>query len=101
MEYTAIALAALGMVAGLRVRLQVLLLFLALLLLISVAYLAAQHIDLAYALLIILAAQAIFQGGYFMGLIVRHLFTANRRHTLGEARPLPAPRAQDPSVTPE
>ena len=86
MEYTAIALAVLGVVAGLRVRLQVLLLFLGLLLLISVAYLVPQHIDLAYALLMILAAQAIFQGGYFMGLIVRHLFAANRRHTPSESR---------------
>jgi hypothetical protein len=79
-KYAAIALFVLGMVAGLRLRFHTLLLLLVLLLLISVAFSVLQHIDLVGSLLTIMIAQAIFQGGYFAGLVARHLFAATRRN---------------------
>ena len=79
-KYAAIALFVLGMVAGLRLRFHTLLLLLVLLLLISVELSFLQHIDLVGSLLTIMTAQAIFQGGYFSGLVVRHLFAATRRN---------------------
>ena len=85
MAYTAIALAVLGMAAGFRVRFPALLVLLVLLFLISVAFSVLHHFGLSYALLIILAAQAIVQAGYFIGLVARHLLTANRRNTSNES----------------
>jgi hypothetical protein len=50
-----------------------------LLLLISIIFSVLRHIDLVDSLLTIVAAQAIFQGAYFTGLVARRLFKSSRR----------------------
>jgi hypothetical protein len=79
MTYAAVALALLGFVVGVAFRLRALLWFLALLLLASVVFSFAYGFGFLNAALTVMAVQAIVQGSYFVGLLVRAALTAALR----------------------
>jgi hypothetical protein len=79
MEYAAGGLAVLGALVGLRFRYRVLLPVIILLFLASVLLSLPHHLGLVETLLTILAAQALLQGGYFVGLMIRTIFKAAQR----------------------
>ncbi len=76
MEYAAIILAILGLAIGLAFRLKVLLPILALLLVGSAAFAIARGLDLADTALVVFAAQAAIQFGYFVGIVVRSVISS-------------------------
>jgi hypothetical protein len=79
MVYAAIALAVLGFAVGVAFRLQILLSILALLLLVSIVFSLARGFSFLDTALTIMVVQTILQGSYFMGLVIRAVFTpANR-----------------------
>jgi hypothetical protein len=79
MAYTAIALAFLGFLIGLRFRLVVLLEFLGGILLLSIGISFGYRLGSVETFLTVTAIQAIVQCGYFVGLLARVLFES--RHT--------------------
>lgn len=79
MTYAAVALALLGLVVGVAFRIRALLWFLALLLLASVVFSFAYGFGFLNAALTVMAVQAIVQGSYFVGLLVRAALTAALR----------------------
>jgi len=79
MEYTAVALAVFGLITGVRFRFRVLLPFALLLLLLCVAFALTHRLGGIETVLTILAAEAILQGGYVIGLIVRASYKAIQR----------------------
>ena len=76
MEYAAIALGILGAAVGVVFRLKVLLPIIALLLLASIAFSLARGFSFLDTALTIFAAQAILQGSYFLGFVIRAIFAA-------------------------
>jgi len=79
MEYIAVALAIFGMIIGLRFRFRVLLPFVLLLPLLCVAFALTNRIGAIETLQMILAAEAVLQGGYVIGLTVRASYKAIQR----------------------
>jgi len=75
----AIALAILGFAVGVVFRLKILLSVLAALLVVSVALSLARGFTFLDTALTVMAAQSIVQGCYFLGLVVRAVFTAAQR----------------------
>ena len=76
MEYAAIALAVSGLITGIMFRLRVLLTFVALLFLGSIAVAVDSGFGFLKTLLTILAAQTILQTSYFVGLVVAAIFSS-------------------------
>jgi mannose/fructose/N-acetylgalactosamine-specific phosphotransferase system component IID len=76
MVYTAFSLAILGFAVGAVFRFKILLLMVALLLVFSIAFSLARGTNFLDSALTIMAAQAILQGSYFLGLVARAFFTA-------------------------
>jgi hypothetical protein len=76
MGNAAIALAILGFAIGTVFRLRILLSVLALLLVASVAFAISRGSSFLNTALIIMAAQSIVQGSYFLGLVARAVLTA-------------------------
>jgi len=74
-----IAIALLGFVAGLVVRLNMFIGILVLLLLLCVGYSIANHFGFLKAALTIMGVQVVAQGGYFVGLVARS-FVGNWRN---------------------
>jgi hypothetical protein len=79
MEDAAIALAILGFAVGIVFRLKVLLLVLALLLVASIILSVTWGFGFLDTALIIMAAQGIVQGSYFLGLVVRAALAGTHR----------------------
>jgi hypothetical protein len=79
MEYAAIALGILGVAVGLVFRLKMLLPIVALLLMLSIAFSLARRFSFLDTALTVIVAQAILQGSYFLGLVIRAVFTAAHR----------------------
>ncbi|MDF0493104.1 hypothetical protein [Bradyrhizobium yuanmingense] len=79
MEYAAIGLAIFGAVLGLRFRFRALLPFALLVLFVTIFLTLNQRLDGLETVLAVLATQAILQGGYFVGVIIRALFRAYQR----------------------
>jgi hypothetical protein len=79
MQYTAIALAALGWTIGLTFRLWFLLGVIALVLAVSLVYSLSHGSALWDAILIVMVPQAILQGSYFLGLVSRGIFSFAQR----------------------
>ena len=79
MESAAVALAILGFAVGMLFRLKILLPILMLLLVASIIFSVANGLTFPDAALAIMVAQAIVQGCYFLGLVVRFLLTAANR----------------------
>ncbi len=79
MVYAAIAVAILGIAVGLVFRLKVLLPILAALLIVSVGFSLVHGFGFLETALTIMVAQAIMQGGYFLGLVIRAFFAASNR----------------------
>jgi len=79
MVYTAIALVILGVAVGLVFRLQVLLSILALLLVVSILFSLDRGFSFLDTALTIMVVQTILQGSYFLGLVIRAVFTAAHR----------------------
>ena len=79
MGCAAFSLAILGFAVGWVFRLKVLLSILALLLLVSVVFSLACGFSLLETALTIMAVQTIVQGSYFLGLLARAFFAADRR----------------------
>jgi hypothetical protein len=79
MEYAVGGLAVLGAMVGLMFRFRVLLPVILLIFLASLLLSLHYHLGLVETLLTILAAQALLQGGYFGGLVIRTLFKAAQR----------------------
>jgi hypothetical protein len=79
MTYAAVALALSGFVVGVAFRLRALLWFLALLLLASVVFSFTYGFSFLNAALAVMAVQAIVQGSYFVGLLVRAALTTALR----------------------
>lgn len=79
MKTAVIAIALLGFVAGLFVRLNMLIGILILLLLLCVGYSVANHFGLLKAALTIMGVQVVAQSSYFVGLVARS-FVGNWRN---------------------
>jgi hypothetical protein len=79
MEYAAIVLGILGVTVGVVFRLKVLLPIVALLLVVSVIFSLARGFTFLETALTIMVAQTILQGSYFLGLVIRAIFTAAHR----------------------
>ena len=84
MEYAAVALALLGLAVGTLSRLSVLLAIVVALFLLSVGVAIYHHLDLFTAFLVIMAAQTIVQGSYFLGLVARALIAGRPPHPFQE-----------------
>ena len=76
MEYAAGGLAALGGLVGLRFRYHVLLPFVGVFFFGSLLFSVSYHLGFAETLLMILAVQALLQGGYFAGSAIHAIFKA-------------------------
>ena len=74
MGYAAVGLAILGFAIGVMFRLKVLLTFVGLLLVFSVAFSLNHGFTFLEAALTILVAQSILQGTYFLGLVAKSAF---------------------------
>jgi hypothetical protein len=79
MGYAAIALAILGFAVGILFRFKILLLFIVLLLLVSVVFSLVRGFNFPDTVLMIMVAQTILQSSYFLGLVIRAIFTATHR----------------------
>jgi hypothetical protein len=79
MGNAAVALALLGFAVGMLFRLRILLSVLALLLVFALAFSLAHGFAFLDTALTIMTAQTIVQGSYFLGLVIRALFTAAYR----------------------
>ncbi len=79
MEYAAIAIALLGCAVGATFRLRFLLGVIGLVLAISVIFSLSHNYGLWDKVLIIMVPQAILQGGYFLGLVGRGIFSLGQR----------------------
>jgi hypothetical protein len=79
MESAAVALAILGFAVGMLFRLKILLAILLLLVVASIIFSVAYGFTFLDTALTIMAVQAIFQGCYFLGLVIRFLLTAANR----------------------
>jgi hypothetical protein len=79
MGYAGFSLAILGFAVGAVFRLKVLLSILAPLLLVSVVFSLARGFGFLDTALTIMAVQTIVQGSYFLGLLARAFFAADRR----------------------
>jgi hypothetical protein len=79
MGYAAIALAILGGTVGVVFRMKVLLSMIALLLLVSIVFSIARGFGFLNTALTVMAAQTILQASYFLGLIIRSVFSAAHR----------------------
>lgn len=80
MGYAAFALAVLGFAIGTLFRLQVLLIVIALLLLLSIAFSFGSGLSFSNSLMMIMAAQTIVQGSYFLGLLARAALASHGQH---------------------
>jgi hypothetical protein len=76
MGYAAFALAVIGFALGAVFRLKILLLILALLLVVSVVFCVTRGFSFLDTALMIMLAQTIVQSSYFLGLVVKAVFTA-------------------------
>jgi hypothetical protein len=88
MGYAAGALAVFGAIVGLKFRFRVLLPIVVLLFLATLVFALIDDLPIIDILLTIVVAQAILQGGYFGGLVVRSIFRAVVQRKL----PLPSER---------
>lgn len=77
MGYAAIALAILGFATGIFFRLRVLLVVIAALLLLSITYAFSAGLSFSNSLMMIMAAQTLVQGSYFLGLVAHAVFTSH------------------------
>ena len=77
--YAAIALAILGVAVGIAFRYRVLLPIVGVLFVASVVFSLARGFDFLDTALTVLLAQTILQGSYFLGLVIRAVFTAAHR----------------------
>ena len=80
--FQAIGIALLGFGVGLFFRLNVLIAILVLLLFFSIGYSIAHHMGFLKGVLTVAGVQAIAQGGYFLGLVVRSLTRDSRTRIL-------------------
>ena len=81
--YTAVGLSVVGFVVGLTLRLSTFLVFVGLVLIAAIAYSIDAGFGFFSTLLNIMVAEAILQGSYFVGLVVRNFFSGNGlRYTL-------------------
>ena len=81
--YTAVGLSVVGFVVGLTLRLSTFLVFVGLVLIAAIVYSIDAGFGFFSTLLNIMAAEAILQGSYFVGLVVRNFFSGNGlRYTL-------------------
>jgi len=79
MEYAATALAILGVAAGVAFRVKVLLPIIGVVLLASIIFSLATGFGFMDTAITVLMAQATLQGSYFLGLLIRAIFTAVQR----------------------
>jgi hypothetical protein len=79
MEYAATALAILGVAVGIAFRVKVLLPIIGVILLASIIFSLARGFGFKETALMVVMGQAILQGSYFLGLLVRALFSALQR----------------------
>jgi hypothetical protein len=83
MGYAAIAVAIFGFAVGLKFRLKILLLCVGVILIASIVFSISLGFGFLSTLLTTMAAQTILQSSYFLGLVVRSIFTTPRmRHVL-------------------
>jgi hypothetical protein len=76
MVYAAIALAISGVAVGIWFRSKILLPIIGLLLVVAAAFSLARGFSFLDTALTILVSQAILQGSYFLGLVIRAIFSA-------------------------
>ena len=79
MEYATTALAILGVAAGLAFRVKVLLPMIGVILLASIMFSLATGFGFMDTAITVLMGQAILQGSYFLGLLIRAIFLALHR----------------------
>ena len=83
MEYATTALAILGVAAGLAFRVKVLLPIIGVVLLASIIFSLATGFGFMDTAITVLMAQATLQGSYFLGLLIRAIFSALQRMRSG------------------
>jgi len=71
MEYAAVGLALLGLAVGTLYRLSTLIPIVIALFLLSIGFAIVEHLGLFSAVIVIMGAQTILQGSYFLGLLAR------------------------------
>jgi hypothetical protein len=79
MVYFAVGLAVIGVAAGMAFRWKVLLPVIVLLPLLSIIFSVSRGLTLRDIAIVVIVAEAILQGGYFLGLLIRFITTAGRR----------------------
>jgi hypothetical protein len=79
MVYAAIALATVGVAVGLVFRLKILLSILAMLLVVSIVFSVCRGLSFLDTALTIMVVQTILQASYFLGLVIRAVFTSAHR----------------------
>jgi hypothetical protein len=79
MIYSAVGLAVIGVAAGLAFRWKVLLPVIALLPVAAIISSVSRGLSHKDTVIVVLAAEAILQGGYFVGLLIRSIATAAMR----------------------
>jgi Mn2+/Fe2+ NRAMP family transporter len=87
MGYAAIALAVLGTAIGMTFRLRFLLGVVILVLVITLIVASSRHYGLLDSMLVVLAAQALLQAGYFAGLVGRVFFSRVQSNLTGLSAP--------------
>lgn len=104
MIYAVVGLAAIGAAAGLAFRWKVLLPIIVLLPLAGIIFSASRSLHLVDAVIVILVAEAILQGGYFAGLLIRYFATGGTRFGAAsssfKSRPAPEAHDKDPRAAP-
>ena len=79
MIHSAIGLAVIGVAAGLAFRWKVLLPIIVLLPFAAIIFSVSRGLNHGDAVIVILVAEAVLQGGYFVGLLIRFIATAGMR----------------------
>jgi hypothetical protein len=78
MGYAAIGLCIFGFAVGLTFRLRAFLLFVGLVLIASIVFSLGSGFSFLSTLMVVMAAQTILQSSYFIGLVVRTIFSSYR-----------------------
>lgn len=78
MAYAAIGLSILGFAVGVMFRLKILLLLVGLLVPVAIIFSLGHGFGFLDTVVTVIAAEAIIQSGYFLGLVARAVFSAHR-----------------------
>ena len=85
MTYSAVGLAVIGAAVGLAFRWKVLLPVIVLLPFVAIIFSVSRGLDHRDTAIVVIVAEAVLQGGYFAGLLIRFILTASIRWVRGSS----------------